>query len=350
MISPLNWGLGHASRLVPIIKCLKESGHDIIIGGDGPSIDLLKNIFDDLSYIYIPSTTLVYGKKRSFSFIFYLSFIKFAFNVFKEHFALKKIISRHNIDVVISDNRLGLYNKKIKSIYITHQLNIFLKTNQKSKSPLATFAHRSYIKKYDYCLIPDVESDEYSLAGRLSANPKQLKTFYIGPISRFETKSVYDSTKAVYDFICILSGPEPQRTMFEDILVSRFSDSLYKVVIVRGLPNSRQIKQDTDKIKFINHSGDEELLNYINLSKKILCRSGYSTIMDLANIGRRAILIPTPEQPEQEYLALRLSQVHGFIKFSQNDLEDINLDSLNYEESWNFNNKKLLKEIINLCL
>ncbi|MDR2009622.1 MAG: hypothetical protein LBQ22_03995 [Bacteroidales bacterium] len=338
LISPLNWGLGHASRLIPIIKYLKESEHNIIIGGSGASIDILQKRFPDLKYVYISSPTLIYGKRKSFSTIFYLSFIKFAINVFREHFVLKKLISQNNIDIVISDNRLGLYNKKIKSIYVSHQLNIYLTTGQKNKSFLATYAHRNYIKKYDHCWIPDIKSSEMSLTGRLTENANDLKVEFLGPVSRFEKQSFFDISEAIYDFICILSGPEPQRTMFERILIDIFSNSAYNVVILRGLPDCSEKLADTANIKFLNHSDDEELINHINVSRRIICRSGYSTIMDLVNIGRRAILVSTPEQPEQEYLASRLSLKHGFVKINQNDLKNTDFTSIKYDELWNFGN------------
>ncbi|MDL2261987.1 hypothetical protein LJC11_00605 [Bacteroidales bacterium OttesenSCG-928-I21] len=347
LISPLNWGLGHAARLIPIIKHLDKEGNNLIIGGSGVAIEILKKAFPHLEFVYIPSPTLVYGKRKSFSLVFYLSFIKFIANVFHENFVLRKIISEKNISVVISDNRLGLYNKKIKSIYLSHQLNIYLTTNRKKPSPVATFAHRSYIKKFDYCLVPDIDSVENSLTGRLTENSKNLNLKFIGPISRFEIRKDFYQRKIKYDFVCILSGPEPQRTMLEKKMIDIFDNSNYKIVIIRGLPKCSEKKKDSTSIRFLNHATDSELLDYINCSKRIICRSGYTTIMDLVNIGRRAILIPTPGQSEQEYLALRLSEKHAFVSINQYELNPTSFD-VEYDEVWKFeNNPNKMKNILN---
>lgn len=351
LVSPLNWGLGHASRLIPIITYLKEEGCNVIIGGSGNSIELLKNYFPELLFVNIPSSSLIYGKKKSFSLKFYFSFLSFILSIFKEHNVLNRLVNKYDVDLVISDNRLGLYNKKIKSIYISHQLNIYIKNNQLQKSHIATYIHRRFIKKYDCCIVPDIISREESLSGRLTADVNDLNTKFVGPISRFEKTNIDNNVNKEFDFICILSGPEPQRTIFENILISMFLNTKYKVVIIRGLPNNPEIKQNTPEIRFINHIDDEQLLSYISLSKKIICRSGYSSVMDLAHIGRRAILVSTPEQPEQEYIAYRLNKYHGFVKVDQKNLKSTNIDNLKYEDLWNFKHEsESLKKIINLYL
>ena len=353
LVSPLNWGLGHASRLVSVIKELQNLGHNVIIGGNGVSIDLLKEFFPKLEYVFIPSNVFIYGKRKSFTIPFYFSFIKFTINVFKEHFALKRIIKKHNINAVISDNRLGLYNKNIKSIYISHQLNIYTKEKQKRKSFWATYLNQYFIKKYDYCWIPDIENKEKSLTGRLSENANKLNSVFIGTISRFDNyhQNINNHIEKKYDYICLLSGPEPQRSILENIIISKFENTTQKIVILRGLPKSNVSKQNTENITFLNHSDDETLLNYIIRSKKIICRSGYSTIMDILSLNRRAILVSTPKQPEQEYIASRLSKNYGFIKIDQKNLHNINLSELNYEDFCNFDNDKIsLQKIIETCL
>ncbi|MDR2834903.1 MAG: hypothetical protein LBV69_01700 [Bacteroidales bacterium] len=341
LFCPLNWGLGHATRDVPIIKTLLQLEHNVIIGGDGLSIELLKNYFPKQKYIKIYSPSLKYGRKNSFSFLFYCYFARYVFSEIYEKIVLYKIIKKHNIDVIFSDNRFGLFSNKIKTFFISHQLNVFLDVKQKKKSFLPSKVNTYFMKKFDFCLIPDIENKNFSLAGRLSENTENINTFYIGAISRFSKKSIIEESKIKYKFLCILSGPEPQRSILENLLISKFQKSFFNILIIRGLPNYCERKSKINNISFLNYCDDIELLNYFNISEKIICRSGYTSILDLAKIGRRAILIPTPKQPEQEFLAERMKNVHHFLKIKQNCILSTDFERVNYEQIWNFDDNNI---------
>ncbi|MEE2931119.1 MAG: glycosyltransferase, partial [Bacteroidota bacterium] len=211
----------------------------------------------------------------------------------KEHKNIKQIIQDYKIDGVISDNRFGISTSKAPCVFITHQLKI--------QSPFFTDAIQNfnykYIHKYNACWIMD--DKKTNLAGNLSKpNILPNNSIYIGPQSRFE----YQDTKKKYDFLAIVSGPEPQRTILEKGLIKTLKDRKEKSLIVLGKPelkNKEQIGNLTTK----SHLTAIELNTAMLQSKLVICRPGYSTIMDLARLGKKAIFIPTPGQTEQEYLA-----------------------------------------------
>ena len=275
---------------------------------------------------------MTYSDKGNFFQLFGES-VRFYLAIKKEHQLIEKIVEENNIDFIISDNRYGLWSKKVKSIIITHQLFV--------KTPVGSFFANQKIEKlinnFDECWIPDVEN-EPNLSGDLS-HQKNIKFShrFIGPLSRFSTterspkKEGCGGVIEEYDVIVIISGPEPQRTIFENLILEQLKNSQLKAVVVRGLPN--KIKGTGDKgqgtkdkevrkgINIFNHLKTEELQDFILNSKWVVARSGYSTIMDLVALGKKAILIPTPGQTEQEYLAKYHFEQGNFYTQKQSELD-----------------------------
>lgn len=300
LICPLDWGLGHATRCIPIIRLLIASNAKVLIAGDGGVLCLLKSEFPDLEFVALRGYHISYSEGTVFSMILKMLFSipKIIFRIIKEHNDLKKIIKEYAIDVVISDNRYGLWNRKVKSIFITHQLMV--------KSPFGElFLHRIirfFIKQYDECWVPDVEGDK-NLSGDLAHKyPVLANTFFIGPLSRFSTPS-FQGNK--YDIVALVSGPEPQREMFQKILVNQLKGAPLKSLIVCGKPlvNTKEISGNMTVVSHLSANDLEEVLNSCSL---VIARSGYSSIMDFSVLNKKAILVPTPGQTEQEYLAEKL--------------------------------------------
>jgi len=303
LICPLNWGLGHATRCIPIIRLLLQKNAEVIIAADGRPFELLKKEFPDLEFIVLKGYNIYYPAGGSMVLKIIFSLPKIFLDIYKEHTTLKKIVTNKKIDVIISDNRFGLWNKKIKSIFITHQLMI--------KSPFAEkLLHRInlfFIKKYDECWVPD-HSGTNNLSGDLShkcALPEN--SFFVGSLSRFNRQ---DSSPfqgfgmtASYEMMAIISGPEPQRSIFEKILLEQLLKINPKALVVCGKTELEQKTETQGNIEIINHLKGDEMQQAILNSKIIIARSGYSTIMDLAALGKKAIFVPTPGQTEQEYLA-----------------------------------------------
>jgi len=234
-----------------------------------------------------------------------------------EHLELQSILKEFKPDLIISDNRYGVYNTEIKSILITHQLNPM---GPKITRPFI----RGYIKrlcnKFNELWVPDFEF-ENKLSGELSHHPKiKIKAKFIGCLSRFAGMEIYRTEKL--GIFAMISGPEPHRTSLENILRKRLKQSPGKHVLVCGTPNESQAFQD-ENILVYPHLADEEILRLIVNSETVIISGGYSGIMDLYSIGRGAYLIPTPGQPEQEYLANFLDKKYGFIKLEQKNIANI---------------------------
>jgi len=310
LVCPLNWGLGHASRLIPVIRELLNSKFRVYIGAAGYSLELLKQEFPEPEYINFPSFTVTYGKRKSLSLQLFLQLPKIIYGIIREHAALKKLVKCYSIDLVISDNRFGLWSKKVPAIYITHQLHVILPHCLRLFEPLIYRLHRQIISRYSECWVPDFADPLDNLSGKLShvhRQPSNIK--FIGPLSRFSSYPVKSTInkRYSYDIAIILSGPEPQRTIVEKQLIDEIRNSQYNALIIRGRPDKKQITETSENIALVSHMPTGEFVNMIRLSRYIICRSGYSTIMDLAALKRTAVLIPTPGQTEQEYLARQLS-------------------------------------------
>jgi uncharacterized protein (TIGR00661 family) len=337
LICPLDWGLGHATRCIPIIRLLLEQNAEVIIAADKRPLELLKQEFPSLTFVTLKGYEINYPKSGSMAISMLLSIPKILNGIKREHIELDKIIDEQAIDIVISDNRYGCWSKKVKSIFITHQLMI--------KSPLGELLlHKkvlNYIKKYDECWIPDSSEQKNNLSGDLAHKfPLPANTHFIGSLSRF---TVNKEEGIIYDVMAIVSGPEPQRTIFERIISEQLFKSGLKSLIVFGLPESKKKLEQKQNVTMIAHLHSTEMQNAILKSKIIIARSGYSTIMDLAVLNKKAIFIPTPGQTEQEYLAKMLMNKH--IAFSQNQ-NKIDLAKA-IKESENF---KGLKSEMDLCV
>lgn len=298
----MNWGLGHATRCVPIIKGLLDLGQNPIIAADKAPLSFLQKAFPELEIIKLPGFDPIYSKGNSQVFKL-LTSLPGAYSDFKkEHREIESIVKYHNIDAVISDNRFGCWSENVHSVFMTHQLHIQTPNFFKWTYPIINKINNNYIKHYDELWIPDNEN-EPSLSGIL-AHPAdvKIKTSYIGMLSRFSS-DIQDDEKDI-DYLVILSGPEPQRTILENIIVRQAHEVEGRIVILRAKPNQNDLPYNIpENVTFFNHADDDFFVELIAKSKNIICRGGYSSLMDLISLNRTAYLIPTPGQTEQEYLA-----------------------------------------------
>lgn len=233
----------------------------------------------------------------------------------KEKQQLEHIIKEHHIDVVISDNRFGLSSKNAECIYITHQLHI----QAGLFSGISNKIHHSYMKEFDSVWIPDFENEKDCLAGKLSRNTLFKNVKYIGALSRLV---FCNKEEQKYDYLCLLSGPEPLRTKLEEQLIKRANLSDKKICIVRG--TTKKLKSFTNKnVTVFDLPNAKELGQLIVNSTIVVCRSGYSTLMDLHHLQKtNCILVPTPGQDEQEYLAMYWEQKFAAKVIQQKDLSE----------------------------
>ena len=303
LVAPLNWGLGHASRCVPLVQRLLDEGHEVILGGDGESLTLLRKHFPKLRYTYLAPLNLRYSKGQRQVWAMIKAMPRLLKWAIQDHLMLALLREEH-IDQVISDNRFGLYNKQTECVYMTHQLHIMLPNGWRWAEGIASRMHARVYARYNKVWVPDYEDPQQSLAGDLSHNGAKVE--YIGPLSRFEMSKYRDlEISKQYDVIAVLSGLEPHRTLLENEIIARYQDSAEQVLIVQGLMHRPNTRIKRGNLTIVPYMGDNELVSVLLGANHIIARSGYSTIMDLEALGRmdKAELIPTPGQPEQEYLA-----------------------------------------------
>ncbi len=319
LISPLDWGLGHAARCAPLIRELELHGCKVFIAtGKGPAT-LLRGEFPELQFLEIPGYNIRYSRNKwilPFKLLAQLPGI--FWSIRKEHVWLDSIITHNQIDIVISDNRPGLSTNKIPCVYITHQLNI--KAGFGIFEKILQRIHYHFIKKFSFCWVPDFAGNE-NMAGELSHPPKLPgNEKYIGCLSRLENQFPQEKK---YDFLAIISGPEPQRSVFEKIVVNQFRKLKgVTMFLLRGLPgNDCKKPEKIPGLTVTDHITAAELEVLISQAKFVISRSGYTTIMDLVKLQKKALLVPTPGQTEQEYLAKYLSEKKLFACMHQADLD-----------------------------
>ena len=312
-ISPLNWGLGHATRCIPIIRYFLKNGWDVVIGAEEPGYTLLQKEFPDLLMIHFPGIRVTYSHKIPVAFKLLLQAPRILLNIFSEHLRLQKIIDAYRIDLVVSDNRYGLWTNKIPSIFMTHQLHIRPPKSLRVAGPFILRLNKYFIRRFTRIWVPDFFG-ALSVAGALSQPPIHKSTDYIGTLSRFSKRG----EPVIFDFLIIISGPEPQRTVFEE----KVRQSLHQVqsngIVVRGVPQAVKPYEIHSGTEIFSHLTGKKLEKIANQARTIICRSGYSTVMDLLAIGKPAVFVPTPGQTEQEYLAEYLMG-NSFIKMNQKD-------------------------------
>ncbi len=303
LICPLNWGLGHATRCVPVIRQLIESGHECVVVSDGYPLEFLRQEFPSLRFMEYPSYNVYYARGKSQVGAMLFNFPNIITGIIKEHLWLRSLLLSEHFDQVISDNRFGMWSRKVHSIYITHQLMVKMPPNLKFLEPLVHSIHKLFINRYDECRIPD-RAENGGLSGDLAHEyPIPKNASFIGPLSRF-TGIELSNINTEYEVVAVVSGVEPQRTLFEESLTERFRHASYKTLIVAGQPQQEKKETRIGSIVRVSHLQDIELASVLKGTMKIVSRSGYSTIMDLATLDclDKAEFIPTPGQTEQEYL------------------------------------------------
>lgn len=316
LIAPLDWGLGHTTRCIPIINELLVQGFEVLIAAEKAGAILLEKEFPTVKILALKGYNISYSKNKKF-FLgkMLLQLPKIIAAITYEKNWLTKIIDEHKIDIVIADNRFGLCNKKAQCIFITHQL--YIKTENNFIEKITQKINYKYINQFNECWVID-DVAENSLAGEL-AHPLKMPTIpvkYIGILSRFKKDVI---TKSV-DVVFLLSGPEPQRTIFENIILAQVKSLTLKIVLVRGLP-AEPVKLIHENVTCFNHLPASYLNELLLMSKIVIARSGYTTVMDLATLQLPAIFIPTPGQTEQEYLARYLAEKNYCITASQHNFD-----------------------------
>lgn len=321
LIAPLDWGLGHTTRCIPLVQYLMSEGHDVYAAAETASAHLLRENFPHLTIFPLKGYRISYSSnKATFSFRIAQQVPKILSAINAEQKWLQQLQKEEKFDLIISDNRYGVYHAGIPSVILTHQLQIQSGINAAMDKWLMKL-HMRLIHKFNACWIVD-EAANGGYSGKL-AHPEKLPghSAYIGLLSQFSNCS-FDCNKARTNRILILlSGPEPMRAIFESRLIAQARNlQEYEFVVVGGNPLGERVGGLPEFIKYHTHLNASRLLVELEEASLVICRSGYSTIMDLALLQKKALLIPTPGQSEQEYLSRFLIQKGAFHSVEEHSL------------------------------
>jgi len=304
LIAPLNWGLGHATRCVPLVRQYQNEGYEVVLGGDGDSLVWLKRYFPDLRAIELASLELHYSKRKSQVGAMLLALPRLVRFALEDEARLNQLLTFEPFDMIISDNRFGLHTSRTRCVYMTHQVWIRLPRFWRWIEPLTAALHKRIYNRFDEVWVPDYPNVNKNLSGILG-HPKHVSenVRYIGPLSRFTDSPIHQFTP--YKTLAVLSGLEPQRTIFEKQLIERLLKEGEPALIVQGKMKEPFTKIRHGNLDLVPYLDDDDLVAAMRSADRIICRSGYSTIMDLDRLGllHKAEFIPTPGQSEQEYLA-----------------------------------------------
>jgi len=321
LISPLNWGLGHAMRDIPVIRALLAHGHEVTIAACGNALAALQQEYPSCRFIGFEDYPSPYSSGRFFlpKLAVYLPRLLRA--IAREHRELERILSRDHYDLIISDSRLGICSPHVPSLFITHQLHFHLPAALWPVELSASILNRFHHSKFDRIIVPDNPPGPLSLAGKLSrpdSENSRSRTFFAGILTSIPKLEVPRDL----DCLVLISGPEPQRTWLEKILLPMVKDLDGRSVVLLGSPQRAGKTESVADCQVRNYVSNGEKAELMNRAKFVICRSGYTTMMELAELGKRAgLLIPTPGQTEQEYLSWYYARNGWFFSQSQYHLD-----------------------------
>jgi hypothetical protein len=315
IVAPLNWGMGHAARCIPLIKYLEDHCRKVVIAGDGDALQLLKMEFPHLESLQLASYWVQYRFNNILLNVLLMvpSLLR---ALVLDLRSAESLVKTQGATVIISDNRLTFRNKHTVSLYMTHQYNIL--HNYKWISRLASALHQFFIRRFDACLIPDLPGSE-SFCPALSGAEAPGK-YFLGPLTRI----AYKPQSARWDIVFLPTGPEPQRSFF----AKKVSEQLammkeYRIVMVGSRSFSDVYASPPPHIEVVEWPDARHMEELLNTSRLLISRSGYTTIMDIFQLPIKAILIPTPGQTEQEYLSAFHKNRAGFVILQQNQINII---------------------------
>ena len=314
LVAPLDWGLGHAARCVPVVRSLIEHGAVPVIGAEGGPLALLRAEFPDLEHVRLAGVTVRYANGKNQSWSMARQFPKLLRGIREEHSLFFRLKDELALDAVISDQRFGIRATTLPSVIITHQVFPIAPIFQ---GPLQRLNQR-LLQRFDRCWVMD-HAEPPGLSGELGHGPNvSPNARCIGPQSRFSPQ--VSGSPAQGRIVAVISGPEPHRTLFEKILIDQLQMIPGDHLLVRGLPSAAH--EQRANVTLLPHLSADRLADELSCADLIVSRSGYTTLMDLHALGRNALLVPTPGQPEQEYLA-RLHGTAGHFMVQQQDRIDL---------------------------
>ena len=315
LIAPLDWGLGHTTRCIPLAQTFIQAGCEVCFAGNAVQQKLFREFFPNHRFFDLAGYGVEYSKSAILLPLKILIQIpKILQAIQAERKWLEELNHTEQFDAIISDNRYGLHNRNTPCVILTHQTEIRVPGSGLLQK-MVNFGNHRLLKRFQEVWIPDDENR--SLSGDLSQHTLR-NVRHLGNISRLDNQ--LDKTFKL-NVLFMLSGPEPQRTLFEQEILDLDLKGL-EIALVRGCPSEETTITHNDW-KIYPHLPYDQLSEHVKNADLIVCRSGYSTIMDLFHLGKRALLVPTPGQTEQIYLADYHARKHGFKTCHQGALHEM---------------------------
>lgn len=346
LFSPLDWGLGHTTRSIPLLRAFQDEGWQIVVACASTQKSLLEAEINDLTFVNLPGYRVSYSARGSFTKAkIILQLIKILMQIKRERRWLQHYLRQNSIQAVLSDNRYGLFHPSVPCVFITHQLQPRTGMGRNADKLFQSVLYR-FIDRFSTCWIPDNERSP-QIADELSHPTKKpsIPLVYLGPLSRLSSTA---SQPYSYKLLVIISGPEPQRTVFEKQVLDelrKLNDNEPKsgFVLVRGLPGVSGRQSSYPNVTIFNHLESNKMNDLVSRSEFVLCRSGYSSLMDLLKLKKKMILVPTPGQPEQEYLAAYFQENAYAVSFNQSRFSLAN--ALQTAEAFDYNLPEIDTEV-----
>jgi len=324
-VSPLNWGLGHSTRDIPIIEELLRHGHTVTVGSSGNALALLQRECPECNFLVFKDYPAPYSDSRFFlpAFIAGIPSVLSAFAA--ERRRMEQIESENKFDLIISDNRMCVYSSRTPSYFITHQLRYslpgYLYPFELLTMPFNSFFHG----KFRGVIVPDIDPKNIdrksdgskNLSGKLcrsSIKRTNIRAYYAGILTGTRKLQVAEDL----DYLAVVSGPEPQRSRLEEIVLRQIAALPGEKAVLLGSPQKERHEKIDEMTTVHSYVSSEEKAALMNRARFIITRSGYTTMMEMAELDKRhGLFIPTPGQTEQEYLSRYYAQEGWFLSRSQ---------------------------------
>lgn len=300
-----NWGLGHAARSLVLIRALVARGDRVLIlMQPGPGMRLLRDELGDACDFH-PCQDIPVPLSR-WRVLFYLgmtvSMPRLWWCFYREQRVTERLVAAHAIDLVVSDSRLGVWSRHVPSYVISHSLRQIIPGRIRWIECLVEWGQRRLLRHYHKVLIPDLEPDgglSGDLGHRCTLDWGADRLVYIGPLADVVRPGVREDV----DFFFSISGAEPQRTLFEQQVLAALPHVHGRVIVTLGRPDQAGEVREVDGATVYGYLDREQQAEMLNRARLVVTRSGYTTLMELATLGKKALFVPTPGQSEQEYLA-----------------------------------------------
>lgn len=322
LIAPLDWGAGHTTRCMPIIRHLLQMGSRVYVAGNAAQQAMVREAFaDEVQLLALEGYNISYSPINKYAQAGLLLQMPRVLQAIKrEHQWLQETVKKYEINGIISDNRYGLYHGQVPAVIMTHQLQVLTGMGSTADNVIRRLHYR-YLNQFSGTWVVDAVGAD-SLAGRLAqvkVLPKNAQ--YMGLLSRFAGDGYNYYNEAADTLLVLLSGPEPQRSILSGILWRQLLNYKGKVIFAEGSDNAPTPPEVPVHITYHKRLTGAALQNALKEAKVVICRSGYSTLMDLAATGKNAILIPTPGQTEQEYLGSKMQETRRHYTMAQDGFD-----------------------------